>query len=430
MPKIIKNNTVYAAVPSSANGIAYSGTTSGISANTVQGAIDEVVEEKADRVPEPEEYDSTATYDVGDFVTYNGGIYRCKTTISTAEAWDSTHWTLVTPDADYLHSINPNGNGSFSLNRKSDTTIGNCSFAEGYNATASGNCSHSEGVITKATGDYSHAEGYSTTASGSYSHAEGSRTTASGISSHTEGQSTNASGDYSHTEGYNTTASGNNSHAEGYHTTSSAYATHSEGFSTQATTDYAHSEGASTEATGQSSHAEGSNTIANHRSQHVFGEYNVADPITSTKTKYMKGDYVEIVGNGTADNARSNARTLDWNGNEILAGGLTCTNVNGGKPISYCMVTNSDGRYYKCHYSIKGSYDRIPVLIVHGHQTSGSIYAPECVSLCNNGTIKIQSGGHVTCTDYNITIDQGSSAWAYCMVIYPPDYCTVENGHI
>jgi hypothetical protein len=29
------------------------------------------------------------------------------------------------------------------------------------------------------------------------------------------------------------------------------------------------------------------------------------------------------VGNGTASDERSNARTLDWNGNEVLAGKLT-----------------------------------------------------------------------------------------------------------
>jgi hypothetical protein len=49
--------------------------------------------------------------------------------------------------------------------------------------------------------------------------------------------------------------------------------------------------------------------------------YNTLDP--SSETVDNKGNYVEIVGNGTADNARSNARTLDWSGNEVLAGKLT-----------------------------------------------------------------------------------------------------------
>jgi chitodextrinase len=39
--------------------------------------------------------------------------------------------------------------------------------------------------------------------------------------------------------------------------------------------------------------------------------------------RIMTLNYVEIVGNGTATDARSNARTLDWAGNEWLAGNLT-----------------------------------------------------------------------------------------------------------
>lgn len=57
---------------------------------------------------------------------------------------------------------------------------------------------------------------------------------------------------------------------------------------------------------------------ASGANQTVSGKYNVED---TTDT------YAEIVGNGTADNARSNARTLDWSGNETLAGNLF---LNGG----------------------------------------------------------------------------------------------------
>ncbi|ERI04010.1 hypothetical protein [Atopobium sp. oral taxon 810] len=35
------------------------------------------------------------------------------------------------------------------------------------------------------------------------------------------------------------------------------------------------------------------------------------------------GTYAEIIGNGTASTARSNARTLDWEGNEWVAGTMT-----------------------------------------------------------------------------------------------------------
>ena len=71
--------------------------------------------------------------------------------------------------------------------------------------------------------------------------------------------------------------------------------------------------------------AEGYGTIANHRSQNVFGEYNIADDGLGTKED--RGTYIEIVGNGNKNDdetiSRSNARTLDWNGNEVLSGKLT-----------------------------------------------------------------------------------------------------------
>ena len=144
----------------------------------------------------------------------------------------------------------------------------------------------------RATGQYSHAEGGGNTASGNYSHAEGGGNTASGVCSHVEGCFTVASGTYSHAEGYKTIASSLNSHAEGCFTTVS----------------------------GTYGHAEGLYTTANHRSQHVFGEYNIEDSLASSIND--RGNYVEIVGNGDY-NTHSNARTLDWNGNEKLAGSLT-----------------------------------------------------------------------------------------------------------
>lgn len=136
-------------------------------------------------------------------------------------------------------------------------------------------------------------------------------------------------GPYSTTEGYNCTASGNQAHAEGRETISSNTYTHSEGYMTKATGDLgSHAEGNSTESRGRNSHAEGQGTIATHRGQHVHGEYNLLDASTAAAT--ARGNYVEIVGNGANDANRSNARTLDWSGNEVLAGGLK---VNGSDEV-------------------------------------------------------------------------------------------------
>ncbi len=70
-------------------------------------------------------------------------------------------------------------------------------------------------------------------------------------------------------------------------------------------------EGFSAEAKGDRSHAEGYRTIASSGSQHVQGKFNIED----TEDKYA-----HIVGNGANNNARSNAHTLDWDGNAWFAG--------------------------------------------------------------------------------------------------------------
>ena len=193
--------------------------------------------------------------------------------------------------------------------------------AEGYQTNASGKRSHAEGLSSTASGEAAHAEGRSTNATGSDAHAEGQLTTASGNNSHAEGNSTTASKSSAHSEGASTTASNTASHAEGYETEASGYAAHAEGKATVASGLYSHAEGDTTKATGHYSHAEGSGTIANHASQHVFGEFNVPDESTANASN--RGTYVEIVGNGSRASAQSNARTLDWNGNESLQGSLT-----------------------------------------------------------------------------------------------------------
>ena len=251
------------------------------------------------------------------------------------------------------------------------TASGNYAHAEGRGTTASGVSAHAEGTTSTASGDYSHAEGYGTTASGAYSHSEGNNSQSIGQYSHTEGYSTArsdyshaegdhtevqansyaahaegyttsarayaahaegsqtiASGQYSHSEGIQTTASANGSHAEGGNTTASGAQshaegsgtiasggqTHAEGSGTTASGQYSHAEGVSTTASGTGSHAEGGGTIAASNIQHVQGQYNIED---------NQNTYLDIVGNGSSANARSNAYTLDWSGNGVYAGKVT-----------------------------------------------------------------------------------------------------------
>lgn len=81
----------------------------------------------------------------------------------------------------------------------------------------------------------------------------------------------------------------------------------------KASGDQSFAEGFSAEAKGDRSHAEGYMTIAASGSQHVQGEFNIED----TENKYA-----HIVGNGANKNARSNAHTLDWDGNAWYAGNV------------------------------------------------------------------------------------------------------------
>ena len=50
-------------------------------------------------------YDPTATYAVGDKVSYAGNVYSCISAISTPEVWDSTHWDQVDPIQDQVDEV-------------------------------------------------------------------------------------------------------------------------------------------------------------------------------------------------------------------------------------------------------------------------------------------------------------------------------------
>lgn len=107
-------------------------------------------------------------------------------------------------------------------------------------------------------------------------------------------------GEYSVAIGKTVEASGECSHAEGSYAVASGITSHAEG------------EG--TKAYGKSSHAEGSFTTASSNYQHVQGKYNIED---------KSNKYAHIVGNGKSGMERSNAYTLDWDGNGWYAGKLS-----------------------------------------------------------------------------------------------------------
>ena len=203
--------------------------------------------------------------------------------------------------------------------RLSSPDIGKYSVSIGDETEASGFGAYARGYKAIARGEASTAIGNASEATAQCAFAAGYATVASNIAAHAEGHNTTASGSHSHAEGYYTTASGAQAHAEGYETTASGKYSHAEGYMTIASGMYSHTEGHTTKAYGFYSHAEGVGTIARGSYSHVQGKYNIED--TNDKYAHIVGN-----GNGNTSSTRSNAHTLDWNGNAWFQGNVS---ING-----------------------------------------------------------------------------------------------------
>lgn len=70
---------------------------------------------------------------------------------------------------------------------------------------------------------------------------------------------------------------------------------------------------------GNYSHSEGEGTIAKGKAQHTQGKYNIIDE---------ENKYSHIIGNGNSDTERSNAHTVDWDGNAWYAGKVTSKDIS------------------------------------------------------------------------------------------------------
>ncbi len=234
--------------------------------------------------------------------------------------------------------------------KKSGTTLGTKATAEGINTTASGQYSHAEGYGTTASGERSHAEGSASKALNAYSHAEGCSTTL-GLYSHAEGNHTLAYGGKAHAEGsganyaMNLTGSGgattytvvsseippalfsyiaNNCYmmddaGNNLRKITSITLNAAETAIESITLDGTLKASAVTNwpfapifvnAKGGGSHSEGLGTIAQDQGSHAGGKYNI--PTAGA----------EVIGGGTLETP-ANIRTLDWSGNEWIAGKLT-----------------------------------------------------------------------------------------------------------
>ena len=248
--------------------------------------------------------------------------------------------------------------------------LGMDSHSEGTNTTASGHQSHAEGAYTLAEASYTHTEGYNTSAIGYTAHAEGDSTFASGNASHTEGQETSANYGMAHAEGVKTLASGyashtegsgtrtNNSfaHAEGYGTSAISAAAHAEGWQTSAAGIASHAEGSATSAIGSASYAGGCKTLASGDYSHAEGQGTIA----GSDYMHAAGIYNEttanalyVIGNGTADDARSDAFIVT-SGGLVSAVILATSGISDVESAISSLSSNLDSyvKYTDIQYSI------------------------------------------------------------------------------
>jgi hypothetical protein len=217
-------------------------------------------------------------------------------------------------------------------------SIGRFSFATGYN--------------TKAEGEGSFASGISNIALGNYSSVFGSNNIANGFASNSMGNQTSAIGEYSTSMGYNTNAIGNFSTSMGNRTNASGATSVSMGYRTDATGDYSFSMGSYTSAIGDYSTSMGLFNFSRAYTSTTMGNYNTARSpnslVIGTYNDTTDTNRLFEVGNGTANNARSNALTILTNANVGIGTSsptrpLSFANIIGKKISFYTGVTGDYG---------------------------------------------------------------------------------------
>lgn len=257
--------------------------------------------------------------------------------------------------------------------------IGEHSHAEGSGTIAQGLYAHAEGMKSQALGNFSHAENYSQ-AQGGYAHSEGSQTIAKGTMSHVEGWLSESSGDYSHAEGHGTVAFASRSHVQGMYNKidtdkgRTVYVPASLGLGNNKTfnkDDVVYVlEGIELnfltgEITAESIketlvkdlQVDDEFALSNTNIREYYWLMSIKSSDENQLTGYCVtttgvpsenlGKYAHIVGNGGSPHARSNAHTLDWDGNAWYAGSVECT--------SFILKSSTEGSNKRFRVTIDDS---------------------------------------------------------------------------
>ena len=225
--------------------------------------------------------------------------------LSNVEVGAEIHAYMGAAAASASH-IEGNFNNTVWLNSRYEKNEDNVnrSHAEGSRTLVAGYCAHAEGENSRALGNISHAEGSMTQAIAGNSHAEGQSTKSQGGNSHAEGEGTTAAGDNSHAEGSGSYAGGVNSHAGGYHANANGAHSFAHGYYV---------------------------TAANGLGQTVVGKYND-----------NKGNTLFEVGNGSADDARSNAFEVNTDNSVTINGNNFIVNADDSIQFNNKKIYNGE----------------------------------------------------------------------------------------
>lgn len=215
----------------------------------------------------------------------------------------SAYKMLLANDGTYIQA--PNGQ---TVNQS--TADGN--IIRATNGDVIAHLGYGEGTATSGTADnpyYSLGTRTANSKIGNWSTSEGVNNTIAGYASHGEGADNVEYGRYNHIEGHNNRLR----ELYGYNLGGYAKCSHVEGENCEASGTY------DGNATGV--HVQNIGTIAKGDAQTAIGRYNSPDNGTDGTSAGRWGTYAFYIGNGTSDNARSNALTVDWSGNVDIASG-------------------------------------------------------------------------------------------------------------
>lgn len=241
---------------------------------------------------------------------------------------------------------------------QTNTVGGENSFAAGSENIVSGKDSGAIGSKLNVAGNTAFAAGFNSQAKGSYAVALGMNNTAGdagavaiGAFNKANAQMTAAIGAVNEVTAQNAAAIGARNKVSGTGAFAAATANEVSGQSAAAIGNGnvvsgtgASAIGSGNTVTGDYAHAFGEWTVANGSHQLVFGRQNIADP---------EGKYLMIAGNSpvgepSGDEYRSNAMTLDWQGNleiqgELRAKGGIGASLPSGSAPNRMLATNNDG---------------------------------------------------------------------------------------